>query len=50
MSYLAFRLSLIRRALAKPAGETLSYFTPYLERKARQVAGRLIAGESDGAA
>ena len=49
MSILAYRLSLMRRALARPAGEIHPRFIPTYQLKAREIAGRLIAGESDGA-
>lgn len=48
MSYLAYRLKLMRRAIARPAGEIHERFLPMYQAKAREIAGRLIAGESDG--
>ena len=48
MSYLAFRLHLTRRALARPDSELSPRYRPNYEAKARELASRLIAGESDG--
>lgn len=48
MSYLAYRLSLIRRALAQPAGEIHPFFIPCYQAKARELGARLIAGGGDG--
>lgn len=48
MSILAFRLSLQQRALARP--ELHQRSRTFHEASARQLASRLIAGESDGAA
>ena len=47
MSYFAYRLYLMRRALARPSGEIPPQFRPRYEDKAREIAGRLIAGEAD---
>jgi|GEM_PF-1569058 len=47
MSILAYRLYLMRRALARPDTELSPRYRPRYEAKARELATRLIAGESD---
>lgn len=46
ISYLAYRLSLMRRALGR-SDEELFGRRAFYESKAREIAGRIIAGECD---
>ena len=49
ISYLAYRLSLMRRALGRSDEELFGRRALY-ESKAREIAGRIIAGECDSPA
>lgn len=45
MSELAYRIRLMQRALARINDKTAAHFAPHYLAKARELAGRVIAGD-----